>query len=270
MTDGKRGRPALPAEQKRQQIGVRTSPDLKEALEIAAKANGRSVAQEAEWRLQQSFEDQRRAGGEHTESLLRQVAAEIEKIEATTKKRWSKDLMTWAAVARMFERGPVRQARPDKTGDDEIVMAAWNLMYPAEQEKKELCALLAAHQVYAIPDLPEEQAPMHRSGRGIFGGTLNALTKTVIPAGPTDRSRERKAVKALVDDASTQAELLAVIDRLEELDQIYREARANWEEALKPYHQAEAAGRELYRQMMQRRAQELFAQGDYSLMGEAF
>lgn len=267
MAENKRGRPALPVEQKRQQIGVRTSPDLKEALEAAANANGRSVAQEAEWRLQKSFEDERRAGGEHTDRLLRQVAAEIEKIEGMTKKRWSKDLTTWAAVARMFERGPVRFARPDKTSDDEVIMAAWDRMYPAEQEKKELCAILSAHQIYATPDLPEDQTPKRRAS-GLFGGALNALL--TVPEGPADRSRERKAIAALIEDPQTQAELDAIIDRMEELDEIHRKARDEWQEALEPYHKAEAAGRELYRQMMQQRAQEAFRQGDYSLMGEPF
>ncbi|WP_283418687.1 hypothetical protein [Sphingopyxis sp. Geo48] len=270
MSESKRGRPALPVEQKRQQIGVRTSPALKGNLEQAAKANGRSVAQEAEFRLLQSFDDERRAGGEHTDRLLRQVAAEIEEIEAVTKKRWSKDLTTWAAVARMFERGPVRRARPDRTSDDEIIMEAFGRLHQAEQEKRELCAVLGAHHIYALADLPEDQAPLRRAAGGIFGSTINALAVGTVPPGPPDRSRERKALAAMVDDKDTAAELSKVIDRIEELDEIHRKAKAEWEAAREPYDRAEAAGRELYRQMWQRRAQELFQQGDYSLMGEAF
>lgn len=49
------GRPRIAEGAKRQQIGVRTSPLLKERLEIAALANGRSVAAEAEARLDRSF-----------------------------------------------------------------------------------------------------------------------------------------------------------------------------------------------------------------------
>lgn len=52
-----RGRPRKPDGEKRQQIGVRLSPSLKAALETAAAANCRSVAQESEWRLEQSFRD---------------------------------------------------------------------------------------------------------------------------------------------------------------------------------------------------------------------
>lgn len=52
-----RGRPTLAPERRRQQIGVRTSSRLKVLLEQAAAVNGRSVAQEAEWRLERSFVD---------------------------------------------------------------------------------------------------------------------------------------------------------------------------------------------------------------------
>lgn len=52
-----RGRPKLPEEKRRTQIGVRTSPKLKVMLEEAARINARSVAQEAEWRLERSFID---------------------------------------------------------------------------------------------------------------------------------------------------------------------------------------------------------------------
>jgi len=48
MTESKRGRPALPEDKKRTQIGVRTSPGLKADLEQAAQENQRSVGQEAE------------------------------------------------------------------------------------------------------------------------------------------------------------------------------------------------------------------------------
>lgn len=51
----KQGRPALPNERKRQQIGVRCGTPLKSALEASAAINGRSVAAEAEIRLLKSF-----------------------------------------------------------------------------------------------------------------------------------------------------------------------------------------------------------------------
>jgi hypothetical protein len=55
----RRGRPRLPAEEgKRYPIAIRTTKDLKERLERASKASGRSLAQELEFRLERSFEVQ--------------------------------------------------------------------------------------------------------------------------------------------------------------------------------------------------------------------
>jgi hypothetical protein len=51
-----RGRPALPTEEvKRHALGIRTTKGLKDALQHAAESSGRSVAQEIEFRLEQSF-----------------------------------------------------------------------------------------------------------------------------------------------------------------------------------------------------------------------
>ncbi len=52
----KRGRPKLPpGEGKRHPLNMRTTKEIRERLEAAARASGRSLAQEAEFRLQQSF-----------------------------------------------------------------------------------------------------------------------------------------------------------------------------------------------------------------------
>lgn len=280
MTDGKRGRPALPSEQKRQQIGVRTSPTLKQALEQAAGANGRSVAQEAEWRLERSIEDEQRAGGEHNASLLRIVAAEIEKIEQLTKKRWTKDLATWAAVARMFQTGPIQQLRPDRTSDDEVVMEAWNRITDAREQKRHICDVLVGLGVIATPDLPEARksptgglfgSARPRGGAGpiaISGLLAQYAGKQITNTNTRDTERER--VRALAVDERTTADLLTMVDELERLDDLQRRAEADWNEAREPYRREEERGRQLFREMMEKRAQELFRQGDYSLMGEAF
>jgi hypothetical protein len=52
----RRGRPALPPEEvKRHALGIRTTKKLKDLLQLAADSSGRSVAQEIEFRLEQSF-----------------------------------------------------------------------------------------------------------------------------------------------------------------------------------------------------------------------
>lgn len=280
MNEGKRGRPALPEEQKRQQIGVRTSSALKLALEQAAGANGRSVAQEAEWRLERSIEDEQRAGGEHNASLLRIVAAEIEKIEQMTKKRWTKDLATWAAVARMFQTGPIQQLRPDRTSDDEVVMEAWKRITEAREQKRQISDVLINLGVLASPELPEERKP--RRG-GLFGSSPPSGVSDVVSisgllaqyagkqaVGTNGRDTERERVRALGADDRTTKDLMTMVDELERLDDLHRSAVADWTEAREPYRREEERGRQLFREMMEKRAQELFRQGDYSLMGEAF
>lgn len=280
MIEGKRGRPALPEDQKRQQIGVRTSPALKLALEQAAGAHGRSVAQEAEWRLERSIEDEARAGGEHNASLLRIVAAEIEKIEQMTKKRWTKDLATWAAVARMFQTGPIQQLRPDRTSDDDVVMDAWKRITEAREQKRQICDVLISQGVVATPDLPE--ASKSATG-GLFGSAtprggagpvaisgLLARYSGKQATNTNTRDPERQRVRALDADERTTADLLTMVDELERLDDLQRTAESDWTEAREPYRREEERGRQLFREMMEKRAQELFRQGDYSLLGEAF
>jgi hypothetical protein len=56
----RRGRPRLPeGEGKRYPLGIRTTKELRERLEAAAKASGRSLAQEVEFRLERSYEQDR-------------------------------------------------------------------------------------------------------------------------------------------------------------------------------------------------------------------
>jgi len=53
-----RGRPPLPPEEgKRVPLNMRTTQDLRDKIEAAAKAAGRSIAQEVEIRLERSFHD---------------------------------------------------------------------------------------------------------------------------------------------------------------------------------------------------------------------
>ena len=70
-----RGRPALPAEEvKRHPVGFRTTAALKDQLEKAAKASGRSVAQEVEFRLEGSFRNEALLGEAMTLTFGRWLA----------------------------------------------------------------------------------------------------------------------------------------------------------------------------------------------------
>lgn len=60
MNDTRRGRPPKhESDVKRIPIGFRTTPEFKAKIDAAAAASGRSLAQEIELRLEQSFRDDR-------------------------------------------------------------------------------------------------------------------------------------------------------------------------------------------------------------------
>jgi Arc-like DNA binding domain len=71
-----RGRPALPDEMgKRYSLGIRTTRELRDALKAVADLSGRSVAQEIELRLEQSFDTEKAYGGPRLAAAFRWLAA---------------------------------------------------------------------------------------------------------------------------------------------------------------------------------------------------
>jgi predicted transcriptional regulator len=69
------GRPKRkPKRGERVHVGFRVPPDLKRRLEAAAKTSTRSISQEAELRLEQSFRSQDFLGGVEVQQLLDKVA----------------------------------------------------------------------------------------------------------------------------------------------------------------------------------------------------
>jgi hypothetical protein len=91
----KRGRPPKAEDEvKRHPIGVRTTKALKEKIEDAAAGSGRSVAQEVEARLEQSFRPVER----HIALPLDMMSAMIRIAEERTGQRWNDDITTWVAV----------------------------------------------------------------------------------------------------------------------------------------------------------------------------
>ena len=99
----KRGRPALPPTQgKRAPLNTRTTLQLRDKVAEASKETGRSLAQEVELRLEQSFksDDAINAafGGKELASLFRLLGAAAEQVELKTGKSWRTDLDTFVAM----------------------------------------------------------------------------------------------------------------------------------------------------------------------------
>ncbi len=112
MGKGPGGRPPQNDVAKRSAISLRVTPSLREKADNAALEAGRSLSQEIELRLEQSFARDDLAGGPAQASLLRLIAASasglgktirqfdllVQAIEARTGKSWLDDPETFFAV----------------------------------------------------------------------------------------------------------------------------------------------------------------------------
>jgi len=105
-----RGRPTLPPDEaKRHSLGIRTTKKIKDALQRAADLSGRSVAQEIEFRIEQSFDVEKAYGGPETQKVLRTLAG------VTPDDEWTRSWFGRRAVfanwqRRLFEESPSRLA----------------------------------------------------------------------------------------------------------------------------------------------------------------
>ena len=100
QTKRKRGRPKLAdGAGKRSSFNTRITPHLKERLEQEAAINGRSLSEEIEFRLEQSFMFEQAKfsefGGEENYKKFRTFAGMADLVSETTGKGWDQDADTW-------------------------------------------------------------------------------------------------------------------------------------------------------------------------------
>lgn len=116
-------RPEAMAVPGKHQIGVRVGPQLKDQIEAAAAASGRSLAQETELRIVESFELDSLLSDARTKALLIEAANEFARAEDLSGQKWHEDVATHEAasllVADLFARH-----RP-KDADFERGSALW-------------------------------------------------------------------------------------------------------------------------------------------------
>ncbi len=79
-------------------MGFRPTPEVREKIEEAAKANGRSMSQEVEHRLEQSFEGDEALGGRQFRAMFGLFGNAAVLIEQQTGKSCFKDWNTWVAA----------------------------------------------------------------------------------------------------------------------------------------------------------------------------
>src|SRR5262245_33912185 len=100
----KRRRPGRPRRSNaglRLQIPVRVSPEIKEAVEVAADRNRRSVTAEIEARLAHSLGVGRQA---HVQGLMEAVGKLTEALERRFQKRWTRNASTAQALRAAVDR----------------------------------------------------------------------------------------------------------------------------------------------------------------------
>ena len=102
--------------------GFRPTPQLRSALEMASKENGRSLSQEIESRLERSFHVDTEYGGSQQQALFRTLAAVAAVIEERTGKSWIEDWWTAVAVGRAW-RDLTQEFRPGPDKELEPILA---------------------------------------------------------------------------------------------------------------------------------------------------
>lgn len=230
-----RGRPPKGADEKRIQVNVRLLTADRDRLQILADESGKPVATEAENILAKHL-----ARRKETNELLDHIAATIEELEIKAHGKWHKNLMAWAAVAEMLTR-VLNDYRPERMGDDEAVAEVRKNLWAAEQRRDALIQLLSDKGISVKRDPRPEPLLGMRARRGLFG---NALARKP-PLSP--RTWEKAAIDALPAeieaDEITKAEAQWLFDELLIADAAVAALEAEEAEAMRPFIEAEQAGR---------------------------
>ncbi|WP_298198570.1 hypothetical protein [Novosphingobium sp.] len=169
--------------------------------------------------------------------LIRALSREIALICRMTAKRWHIDLTSWAAVAEMLRIGPIHDFNPDRPQDDDILEARFDKLAELEHSRSALIAQLADMGIAARRD-PDKSA----SAAGI----------EQLP------DRTRSATRLMcekLDDADERSRAVASLQELLRIDDEVRRAENAFREALRPYYEATAMGKQLYRLHLKREAE---------------
>lgn len=114
------GRPSERDEPKRAAIALRTTPAIKEQLSDAADARGRSITQEVEARIEESFAMEALLGGPRTKELLLEIAGQIARAEAVTGQLWHEDAATFLTARHLID-DVLKRAQPRPENFEEVL-----------------------------------------------------------------------------------------------------------------------------------------------------
>lgn len=110
MTNQQHGKPGRRAkDQLRVPLSMRITPQVREQLVAQAARSGRSLTQEAEFRLERSFQEDSSLGGPRTAALLRELAIQV--IQGGYSDAWLDNENQFHAIIDSWERS-IRRIRP--------------------------------------------------------------------------------------------------------------------------------------------------------------
>ncbi|MBC2653457.1 hypothetical protein [Novosphingobium aerophilum] len=211
---------------------MRLDPEVRHKLQEAAKQAERSFPADLEARIVATC-DLDHQGVE----LLRAIASEIALIQKMTSSRWHRKLKAWAAVAEMLRLGPIHDFNPDQPQNDDHVITAFKTLEAVERDRSELVDRLADMGIAARQD--PDKPPVGEAG----------IARLPDPT----RSSTRLLCQKL-DDEAQQAQALALLEEIIQLDAQVRKAHAAFNGALRPYLDETNAGRKIYRDYLRKEA----------------
>lgn len=82
-------------------LSIRISRELRDKLDAAVAASGRTLTQEVEMRLERSFMRDEFVGGPETAAFLNLLGAAIRDTETRRKATWTSDTPTWTEASKI-------------------------------------------------------------------------------------------------------------------------------------------------------------------------
>ena len=230
-------RPRKSDEAKRHLVSIRLFGGDRAALEASAVVSGRSLGAEIEHRLLAT-----RGLDEVGVNFIARVADQIGVIERLNGgRKWHGHYRVWSGVSEMLRQLAVERAPDDDPGQDQYVADAWAKLFELEEERRS-----------ALRDLRDIGIELPERPLAATKGSLGAMLAEAIEG---NRATARRALtSAPQSDERTRA--LSLLDRVEALDAAITSARADWTEQMRGYVEAEADGRQLYRDYLQAAARQ--------------
>ena len=238
------GRPPKSLVAKRVQVNIRLLTADRARLQSLAEESEKPLASQAEIILAKHLS--RRP---ETNELLDRIANEISRLEAALglkwdkeKKEddqvnWTKNLTAWAAVSEMLAH-VADDVRPQRINEDEGVIEIRKRL-EMQQRIRYVVIQFLAEQGVSVKDDPRP-APLlgGSSRRGLFGSNH--------PKRPSPREWEKAAIAAMPEGGEKNKSFL-LFDELLKSDDIIAAIELEEAEAMRPYIEAEQAGRRMVR-----------------------